>query len=70
MLLTNILDFMTDSEGQFLEDAKFHIPYWGEYEELAMPFSIDLSTGVILDSKDRCVILSVDLIESLDWEVF
>ena len=68
MMLNNIFDYMVDGYGT-LEPKSFHIPDISHYKELGFPFYIDGESGVIMDNLDQPAIMTIDLIDSLEWEV-
>lgn len=69
MLLTNIMDFMVKDDGHIDFNIKFHIPDYQFYKELGFPYQFNPEDGIILDCKGDCAILSLDLLDSREWEI-
>jgi hypothetical protein len=67
-MLTNIFDYMLDAQDEFIFYS-LHIPDHPYYMELGMPFMIDGKTGVIYDASGEPAILTVALINSVNWEI-
>lgn len=67
MMLNNIFDYMIDDKGEFFRTA-FHIPSHKFYVEVGFPFFIDNESGILYDNSGEPAILTVDLIDSMEWE--
>jgi len=68
MMLTNIADFLAGPDGE-LEDKYFHIADIEYYEELGMPFYYDAETGIVMDSSGEPAILTLHLLDSINWDI-
>lgn len=69
MLLTNLPDYMLTTEGEVSSEVGFHIPNHILYRELAFPYYFREEDGVIIDSKGQLAVLTLDMLDSLEWEI-
>jgi hypothetical protein len=69
MLLTNVADFMLDSHGKVRQDIGFHIPNHQLYKSLGFPYYFRDEDFAIVDSYGNLAVMTLELIDSLDWEV-
>ena len=67
-MITNIFDFIVDKNGEF-DDKFFHIPVSNHYEEVGFPFYVDHETHTIMDNNDEPAVLTVEMIDSIHWEI-
>ena len=70
MLITNISEYMLDSDNNLIIDWGFHIPNHPNYKELAFPYYFRDENLVIVDKNGDLAIFTYEMLNSFDWEVF
>ena len=59
---------MHNKDGHVRCDLKFHIKDHEHYDDLLFPYNFN-EQGAIIDRDSNFAIFTLDLIDSLDWEI-
>lgn len=71
MLLNTLIDYVLEPDTNKIKtDVYFHINFLDVelYDEYRMPYRFN-EEGVLIDVLDGPVMLNIDLIDSIDWEI-